>query len=234
MDTFTHFCPEHTGMLIAIAVLTVSGLILMRKVSSNTAVNTLRILSVAVLIGEAVQDFLLVSEGGDIMNFLPLHLCNLGIFLNLPASFTKGRTQSFFAEISLVLIMPGSAGALLFPDWTYRPFWSYLPLLCFFTHSLTLFIPLAFLALRRVCVSFRHFLYSYLFLALTVPPIYLLDKKIGQNYMFLMYPPSDSPLEWIHNITGAQFYIPGLLVLVTAVLLFEYLIYEGARKVFSR
>ena len=52
--------------------------------------------------------------------------------------------------------------------------------------------------------------------------------------MFLMYPPSDSPLEWIHNITGAQFYIPGLLVLVTAVLLFEYLIYEGARKVFSR
>ena len=234
MTTFTHFCPEHIGMLVFIAAATAAGLLLVRRSSEKAALRVALVLSIAALAGELVQDVLLVREGYNVPEFLPLHLCNLGLFVNILASVTRGRVRAFLAEVSLVLILPGSVGALLFPDWTYRPFWSYLPLLCFFTHSLTFFIPLAFLALRRVCVSFRHFLYSYLFLALTVPPIYLLDKKFGQNYMFLMYPPSDSPLEWIHNITGAQFYIPGLLVLVTAVLLFEYLIYEGARKVFSR
>ena len=86
----------------------------------------------------------LISEGGNLIDFLPLHLCNLGIFVNLAASFSRGRIQSFFAEIGIVLLMPGAVGALLFPDWNYRPFWSYLPLLCFFTHSLLVFNPPAF------------------------------------------------------------------------------------------
>lgn len=231
MDSFEHFCPEHIGMLITIAVAITAGLLILKRSSDKNALTVIRILSLIVLLGETVQDILLVREGGDIMGFLPLHLCNLGLFLNLAASFIKGKAQSFFAEISLVLIMPGSIGALLFPDWTYRPFWSYLPLLCFLTHSLTVFIPLAFLIKGRIRVSFKHFWYPYLFLLAAVPPIYLLDIRAGQNYMFLLYPPQSSPLEWIYNITGDNLYISGLIVLLTVVLLIEYSLYTAARKI---
>ena len=189
-------------MLITITVAITIGLLILRRSSDKTADLTVLILSFITLIGETVQDILLVREGGDIMGFLPFHLCNLGIFVNLAASFTHGKARSFFTEISLILIMPGSVAALLFPDWTYRPFWSYLPLLCFLTHSLLVFIPLAFLVKGKAHASFRHFWYPYLFLLIVVPPIYLLNTRSGQNYMFLSYPPQNSPLEWIHNFTG--------------------------------
>ena len=217
-------------MLIAIAVTVTIVLLFVRKLSDKNALLLIRILSVTVLLGELIQDILLIRDGGDIIEFLPLHLCNLGIFVNLAASFTRGRIQSFFAEISVVLILPGAIAALLFPDWTYRPFWSYLPLLCFFTHALLVFIPLFYLVRKTAQVSFKHIWYPYLFLLLVTPPIYLLDLKAGVNYMFLLYPTQDSPLTWISNITGENFYLLGLAVILTVFLILEYAFYESARK----
>ncbi len=233
MDSFERFSPEHIGTLLVIAIAITIGLLLIRK-GSDKAVQTLsRILSVLVLLGEIIQDILLIRDGGNLIEFLPLHLCNLGIFVNLAAAFSKGKIQSFFAEISVVLIMPGTAGALIFPDWTYRPFWSYLPLLCFFTHSLLLFIPLMFLVMKKAQISFRHFWYSYLFLLVVTPPIYLLDKRTGVNYMFLLYPIESTPLEWINNLFGESYYIIGLGLLVTVILAIEYTIYSSFRAIRS-
>lgn len=224
MDSFKLFGPEHICTLAVIAVFITVMLIFTRKSSEKIYTAVLRTLSCLVLAGEIIQDILLVRDGGDLVEFLPLHLCNLGIFVNLAAALSKEKVQSFFAEISVVLIMPGAIGALIFPDWNYRPFWSYLPLLCFFTHSLLVLIPLMFLVKKKAQVTFRHFWYSYLFLAVVVPPIYSLDRNTGTNYMFLMNPSNNSPLYWILNITGERFYISGLLALLTAVLLAEYLI----------
>lgn len=234
MNEFEHFCTEHIVMLISIAVIITAGLLIARKVSDRKAMYAARLLSVVVLCGEILQDILLIKDGGSLIDFLPLHLCNLGIFVNLAAAFTRGKLQSFFAEIAVVLLMPGAVGALLFPDWNYRPFWSYLPLLCFFTHSLLVFIPLLFLVRKKAHISFRHFWYSYLFLLIVVPPVYLLNQHAGVNYMFLMFPPESSPLEWICNFTGEKFYLCGLLVLITAILLFEYVVYGAIRKVSKR
>lgn len=226
MTTFSHFCPEHIGMLIVIAIAVTIGLLVLRRSSEDHARKAAIILSVALFLGEALQDVFLLSEGRNYIDFLPLHLCNLGIFVNLLAAFTRGKLRSFFAEISLVLIMPGAVGALLFPDWTYKPFWSYLPMLCFFTHTLLVFIPLFFLVRENVNVSFKHFWYPCLFLAFVTPPIYILNQNTGKNYMYLMYPPESSPLEWIHNLTGDTYYIAGLAVCIILILVLEYGIYS--------
>ena len=231
MDSFERFSPEHLGTLLVIAIAITIGLLLIRKGSDKSVQMLSRILPVLVLLGEIIQDILLIRDGGNLIEFLPLHLCNLGIFVNLAAAFSKGKIQSFFAEISVVLIMPGTAGALIFPDWTYRPFWSYLPLLCFFTHSLLLFIPLMFLVMKKAQVSFRHFWYSYLFLLVVTPPIYLLDKQTGVNYMFLLDPIESTPLEWINNLFGSNYYILGLGLLVTVILAIEYTIYSSFRAI---
>ena len=230
MNAFEHFGTEHITALITIAAMITTGLLLTARVSDKKAAITARVLSIIVLAGEALQDILLIRDGGNMIGFLPLHLCNLGIFVNLAASFSRGKIQSYFAEISLVLIMPGAVGALFFPDWNYRPFWSYLPLLCFLTHSLLVFIPLMFLARKKIRVSFKHFWYPYLFLLLIVPPIYFLDRRTGTNYMYLIYPPKNSPLDWVISLTGGKYYLPGLAVVLTVILVFEYAIYTLARK----
>ena len=234
MRYFEHFCPDHIFMLILITIIIAVGLFFTRKLSSSRFIILARTLSLIVLAGEILQDILLIRDGGYFMYFLPLQLCNLGIFVNIAASFTRGKISSFFAEISLVLIMPGALGAILFPDWNYRPFWSYLPILCFFTHMLLVFIPLSFLARNLIRVSFRHFWYTYLFMLIVVPPLYLLNKHSGTNYLFLMYPPESTPLEWVQNITGNELYLLGLFVLLTSVLTIEYALYTGARKILRK
>ena len=199
MTTFTHFCPEHIGMLVFIAAATAAGLLLVRRSSEKAALRAALGLSIAALAGELVQDVLLVREGYNVPEFLPLHLCNLGLFVNILASVTRGRVRAFLAEV-----------------------WSPVSMLCFFTHSLIVFVPLVFLVRNNVHVSFKHFWYSYLFLTLVTPPIYFIDRRFSVNYFFLMYPTKDSPLEWIFDITGEKLYPAGLIFLVTVMLLIVY------------
>ncbi|MBO4635908.1 MAG: YwaF family protein [Clostridiales bacterium] len=227
---FEHFCPEHTCTLIVILISVISGCAVLKRTTDKMCDRTLMILAVLHLILELLQDILLIRDGGDLISFLPLHLCNLGIFVNLAAVSTKGRISSFFSEISVVLILPGSLGALLFPDWNYRPFWSYLPVLCFMTHAILVFIPVVFLIREKACISFRHFWYSYAFLAVTVPPVFWFDKRFDQNYIFLRYPVYSSPLELIYDLTGEKYYIAGLLILLTAALIVEYLLYAVSSR----
>ncbi len=231
MKGFELFSPEHLLMLVFIVLVLTAVLCLSRRLTEAAAVRLICCLSITALISEVIQDILLIRDGGNFIDFLPLHLCNLGLFVNLAASFTGRKLRSFFAEISIVLIMPGAAGALIFPDWTYRPFWSYLPMLCFLTHGLLVIIPCIFIAKKTATVSIKHIWYPYLFLLIVTPPIYLLNIKCSENYMYLLYPPSGSPLDWIHSITGNDLYIPGLLMLVTIILVFEYLMIEAIRQI---
>jgi len=72
-------------------------------------------------------------------------------------------------------------------------------------------------------VKMSHFWFSYAFLGAIVPFIWLLDRKMDVNYMFLMTPTDDSPLKWVSDITGDKLYLVGLLLLLTGVLAVVYL-----------
>ena len=226
MNYYEHFCTEHLFMLAAIILVLVTVGVNIRKASDRSVTILLRILACILLVCEAVQEYVLVLEGGHLIDFLPLQLCNLGIFVNLLASFAKGKVQGFFSEISVVLIMPGAAGAILFPDWNYRPFWNWLGLMCFFTHMVLVLFPIICLRTGRATVSFRHFWYPYLFLVPLVPPLLWFDNKYHENYLFLRFPVEGSPLELTYNIAGKKHYVLGLVVMFTVILLIEYLLYS--------
>lgn len=229
MIYYEHFDPEHIGMVLTIATCITLVLLFGRKLSEKHANRLLMALSVTLFCAEAIQDILAYREGFPITSFLPIHLCNLGIFVNLLASFTRGKVSGFFSEISLVLIMPGAIGAILFPDWNYRPFWDWLNLTIFFTHFLLTLIPLLFLVRKRTHVKLSHFWYSLLFMLVVVPPIYLYDIKFQDNYMFLRRPVAGSPLEWVYNLSDGKHYILGLFFLLVGVLAFEYALILGLR-----
>lgn len=108
MNEFEHFCTGHLIILGIIVVFTVLLGILAHKLPERRADILIKALSVLALSCEFLQDVLLTLEGGNILDYLPLHLCNLGLFINIVASFTKGKARAFFSEVSLVLIAPGS------------------------------------------------------------------------------------------------------------------------------
>lgn len=248
MVYYEHFCKEHIAMILAIASIITGVLYWCRKADrkhradatdpdgklSNKhgiapSLKVARILAVVLFFAELIQDILAYREGFPIKSILPLHLCNMGIFIHLLSSFTKGKVASFFSEISLVLIMPGALGAILFPDWNYQPFWRWLSLTIFFTHMLLVMIPLIHLVGGRIHVKFSHFWYSILFMLIVAPPIYLVDIKLGADYLFLRIPVEGSPLEWTYNLFGERLYILGLFCLMIFVLAIEYSLIIGIR-----
>ena len=234
MNGFSLFC---TGHLIFIALMPATAVLLAflaYKLSPHKADILIKVLSVLVLLAETLQDILLTSEGGNILNYLPLHLCNLGIFVNLLASFPKGKARSFFAEVSLTLIAPGALFAVITPGWNYRPLLSWLPLLCFFTHILLVAIPVM-MFIRGYCrPSFRHFHYPYLFLLAAAIPIYIFDRTFDRNYMYLLYPESDSPLEWMESFMGNPGYLMGVLIMLGLILVVLYSVLEIINRLRSK
>ena len=231
---YEHFCGKHICMLIVIAAVICGMLLWVRRLGDKPCSVLVKCLSVLLFTCEMIQDLLLVSEGVDMMTILPLHLCNLGIFVNLAAAFSSGKPAGFFSEVSLFLNMPGALGAILFPDWNYRPFWNWLSLMCFYTHTLLVLLPLIFLVSGRSKVRLSHLWYSFAFMAVVTPFIAWLDFKFDHNYMFLRYPVAGSPLEWIYDLSEGRHYIIGLLILLVGVITVEYLIASGIGLLLSR
>ncbi|MBP5180246.1 MAG: YwaF family protein [Clostridiales bacterium] len=222
MDGFDLFCPGHLVIIAALPAAAICLGIICKRMSETASCVFIRTLSVLVLLCETLQDILLTLEGGNILNYLPLHLCNLGIFVNMAASFGCGKVRAFFSEVSLTLIAPGALFAVITPDWNYRPLLSWLPLMCFFTHILFVIIPVLML-IRGYCrPSFRHFHYAFIFLIAAAVPIYILDKAINRNYMYLLWPASDSPLEWLESFMGNPGYLLGVLIMLAVILAVIY------------
>lgn len=222
MNGFDYFC---TGHLIIIALMPLTAALLtltVIKLTGKTSEILIRTLSVIVLAAELLQDVLLTIEGGNILDYLPLHLCNLGIFVNLAAAFGKDRIRSFFAEVSLTLIAPGAVFAVITPGWNYRPLLSWLPLMCFFTHILLVAIPVMMYAKGYCRPSFRHFYYPYVFLFAVSVPIYVFDRIVRRNYMYLLWPAENSPLSWLESFLGNPGYIAGVAVMLGIILLVIY------------
>ena len=223
MNGFELFSPGHI-IVLAICACLITGLaVLARRLQSQAArLAVIRALSVLALILEIMQDILLTKEGGNILNYLPLHLCNLGLFVNLAASFGRGKAQQFFAEVSFCLIAPGALFALITPEWNYRPLLSWLPINCFLTHTLLVAIPVMMLISGMTHPSFRHFHYPYVFLLGAAIPIYATDKAIDRNYMYLIRPARGSILEWFSSFLGNPGYILGVLALLAIILTVIY------------
>ena len=232
MRYYEHWGPEHVKVLLIIAAVMAAVLTpVALKADKKKTVTVLRILAVSHLVLEVIQDILLVKEEYDIMWMLPLHLCNLGIFVNLTAAFAGEKIRKIFAEISVMLIMPGALGALLFPDWNYRPIDDPVAIVIFTTHTVLLLIPLIMIIKGISDIRISHIFYPLIFMAAVVPPIYLFDKKFEVNYLFLRFPVASSPLSFIHDKVGEHYYVLGMFFLLITVLLAEYLIAYILRKI---
>jgi uncharacterized membrane protein YwaF len=179
--------------------------------------------AVALIALEAAQDaYLLITGVEPVMEHLPLHLCSLGIFVNLYGAFSQSRLSAALREISLMLIAPGAVFALLFPDWTYMPLLSALSVIGFISHTLLVAVPLMMLRAGAVRPAVRHSWYPLAFLAVVSPPVFLFDRVFGYNYLFLRSPVEGTPLAWWAARLGEPGYLLGVLLMILALLALEY------------
>ncbi|MBO5998618.1 MAG: YwaF family protein [Lachnospiraceae bacterium] len=228
---YPHFGMIHiTSMiLVASAVIFLSEVFL--RADDRARQFCLKFMPLLMVFMEIMKDLYLIKTGRFGIGYLPLHLCSLGIFVFLLAAFPRsGRWRQIFGEIALVLILPGSLCAVLFPDWNVYPVFSFLNLYSWVWHMLLVLYPVLLFRSGLVRPDIRHIHYSLLFLCAVVPPVYLFDKHFNCNYMFINWPPQGTPLYLFSLYMGVPGYLIGYAALVLLILPAVYFVLYLIRK----
>lgn len=191
----------------------------------------LKITSLLLLLGNLLRDLFLICVHRMSTAYLPLHLCSFAIFVYLLQAFLPARFHRFreaLGEIGLVLLMPGTLCALIFPDWTSYPLWNFMCLHSFLWHAVLAAYPLALFLSGRIHPSIRHLWYPVLYLCIVTPPTAVFNALTGCNYLFIMRPLPGTPLALLARLLGPYWRV-GYALLVLAVILAIYLLLELGR-----
>jgi uncharacterized membrane protein YwaF len=180
---------------------------------------------------EVWKDLFLVSVGRFGIGYLPLHLCSIGIAVFLLHEFVRWEpAKAVFGEVAYVLMAPGALAGLVFADWTeLYPALNFINLHSYLWHGLLLAYPLTLRFSGEVVPRFKNIPWVVAFIVAVAAPIYAFDKAMGCNYLFVNWPVTGSPLEWLVAKMGNPGYLLGYGALVLAVILLVYLADYGLR-----
>ena len=207
---YMRFSAEHIITLTILGALIVLAVWLLTRKSSRLAA-AMRIIPWIMVCLELFKDAFLVRAGHFGVGYLPLHLCSLGVFVFIAASLAKtDKWRMIWGEIACIVIVPGTIAALLFPDWVHLyPVFNFMNLYGYAWHGMLLLYPVLMVKCGWTQLSVRHAHYPWIFMITAAVPVYIFDRIANCNYMFINWPPSGTPLEWIAQMTGGGFYLAG-------------------------
>lgn len=229
---FSHFDHKHLTAIALTALGIVICCLIFKHLGEHGQEIMLKVTALSVGAGELARDIFLVCVGRMGMEYLPLHLCSMAIYIYILHAFLKPcRFRDALGEISYSLLMPGSMCAILFPSWTAYPMLTFMNLHSFIWHALLVLYPVLLLLSHRIHPVARHWYYPVIFLCIITPPIYLFDVATGYNYLFVNYPLAGTPLMWLYNVMGKWWrvgYALGIFGIIMLMLGIAELSYRGS------
>lgn len=177
-----------------------------------------RILALIMCLLMAEEKAGLALMGDLTVESLPLHLCGMAPLLYLLFSWSD---WDWLGQVIYTLCLPGALAALVFPDWTAYPMWSFMNLNGFLIHGLLVLFPILQLSTRAIQPRLPAIWKTLLFLAVVVPPIWWFNHVHGTNYFFVNTAAPHSPLSALLALTGPTWYLPAyaLVAVILMVLL---------------
>lgn len=189
------------------------------KTFASPLFNLMAFLSLSWQIAQAVYRIVLGVYGIDT---LPLHICSMASYLVFLYALTNWK---WLGEILYFPLLPGAFLAILFPDWTMYPAFSFMSIAGFLVHwSIDMTVLLA-LQDGRLRPSVHRIWSPMLFLTIYAVILIPFDHRFQVNYGFLNVPSPGSPLIAIANVfgSGAGYYV-GYAMIVAACMAVAYLI----------
>lgn len=172
---------------------------------------TRKILGVLTLLTEVYYQSVLLITGQYNINYLPLHLCSVGIFLCYYDAFFP---KDIIREFLYCMCMPGAFMALLFPNWTVCPLMNFNHINSFIVHGLIVCYPVMLMWSKEFTPNYKRLPMCGAILLTLVIPIYFFNKIFDTNFLFVNTPSEGSPLIVLENWLGNPGYIFGMLMMI--------------------
>ena len=225
---FSLFGPYHIGWLIIITITVILFSQHFKNLDARKQKALQKKIAWSIVLLELSKTSHLIIRDEYSINYLPLELCSFAIF----AIFYHAYTDNvLIGEMLYNLFLPGAIAALLFCNWTHRPVYEFLSLFSFIFHFLLVTYSVIVVYAGIVKPHIKRIISSILFLTVSVPTIFQLNKIWDTNFMFLNVPSPGSPLEPLEQIFGNPGYIFGLVCILITLWSVMYLPWNKLRKV---
>ena len=222
---FSHFDGTHLTWLAVFLVTVVLNCLLYRRLNEKGKERWKKTVALLIVADEIFKMVMLTVGGRYELNYLPLHLCSINIFVITFHAWKPSRIVSGFLY---TVCIPGAIAALLFPTWTSLPVLNFMHLHSFTVHILLAMYPLVLGLCGELKPQARE-IPKYLAVLAGLALVALgANLLMDTNFMFLMYAEEGNPLYIFEQLWGSH--LLGFPVLITAVLIVMYVPMEFYRK----
>ncbi len=165
----------------------------------------------------------------DLKEDLPFHICR---FLALVSPFVIWKESRFWIGIFYFWILVGTLNATITPDIEFGfPHWSYFAY--WMTHGVMIIIPLYYVFVIKVKISFKDFINSYVMMNVFLLLTLSINFLIGSNYMYTREKP---PVSSLLDILGPWplYLISGqlLVILLFGIVYLPFYLQNRTKKAF--
>lgn len=221
------FGPEHLSALAVVLAVSVLLCVCYRRLPAKRRRRWRKTIACGNVGLELLRDVILAINGSFGIDYLPLHLCSMALFICLWDAFRPGDATH---QILYGLCLPGAVGALLFPNWTAYPPTNFRFWVGFAGHILVVTYVVMQLSAGDFRPAPRSAWKCAAFLLAVAPPVYLFDRVFDLNYLFINWPSPGSPLEWFAAWLGNPGYLLPYAVLIFGICALMYLPYWRADR----
>lgn len=227
LERFTFDSAERGITLLILLIVGFICVMVLRKCSEEKQTLFLKTITTAMLLFYSLKYFGNLNDyvygnpafesGFDRLSFifgkLPLNLCNLSMFSNVVAAYTKRRGAMAF---SYSLMIPGAILALAFPE---RPYLESIRVISFdyfqfyLVHGLAILVPVLFLSLNWYRPRRKDAKVVMLTGGIIFVILYFANYIFDANLSFLRFASPGTPMVMFYDVLPQPFYAITLYVL---------------------
>ena len=215
---FAPFDTAHFVYLFGGIFLIIALALIVRKVDKKRAELIIRISAVGLLLFYFVRAYLFANYFWNyhFLDLVPLHLCIVSGFVLPLTVFTKNK---LLWNLSYSVLMPGAFVAIITPENTLNFYHAYgwMPLVFFLWHVLVVAIPVMQVASGELIPDMKTFPKVLLVLAGYAVFVYIFNRQMNTNFLYLNRAARGTALEVFENWLGNPGYLIPMVLLVVFV-----------------
>ncbi len=226
---FSHYGPVHLWWLAAFLVLTAGNCILYRKLGQKGRKIWRVVVAALLVLDEVYKQIPLFVQGYFTLDYLPLHLCSINIFL---IAFHSVRPSGTLGNFLYTVCLPGAMAALLFPTWTALPAANYMLIHSFTVHIMLAMYPVVLTVAGDIRPELKQVAKALLLLVGLAAFAWVFNLIFNTNFMFLMYAEPGNPLYLFEEMWGSH--LLGFPVIIAGVLLVMHTPWLVGKQILKR
>lgn len=223
---FAHYGALHLCWLTAFAVVAVLNCILYRKLGEKGRKIWRIVIASLLVLDEIYKQIPLFVNGLFTLEYLPLHLCSINIFVIV---FHALKPTKYVGNYLYTVCIPGAMAALLFPTWNALPGANYMLIHSFTVHILLALYPIVLTVAGEIKPELKELPKALLLLAGLALFALICNLLMDANFMFLMYADPGNPLYLFKELWGSH--LLGFPVIIVGILLVMHTPWVIAKRI---